>query len=97
MKSWSSLNELQDEINQFLNLCPTLKILTNSALKDDHWKTLEAAMNCDFSYKPEDFTLGVIIAAPLADHAAIINEVFLQALTDQEKAKKVKKPALDEF
>jgi dynein heavy chain, axonemal len=97
MKSWSNLKELQDEIDQFLNLCPTLKVLTNSALKDDHWKTLEEAMNFDFSYKPEDFTLGVIIAAPLADHTTIINEVLLQALADQEKAKKVKKPALDEF
>ena len=96
LENWPNLEKLNTKIDHFVKLCPALILLTNSALKDDHWKVLEAEMNYDFAYDSGNFTLGIIIGAPLMEFEQIIGDIYVQALKDQENERKPKKHAMGE-
>lgn len=96
LENWANLEKLRAKIEKFIKLCPALILLTNSALKDDHWKVLEAEMSYGFAYNSGNFTLRIIIEAPLMDFEQIIGDIYVQALKDQENERKPKKFAMEE-
>lgn len=44
MKDWPAFIELKNKIDDFNQTCPLLELMADKAMKDRHWRRLEALM-----------------------------------------------------
>jgi dynein heavy chain len=68
LKDWPAFEELRKKIDDFNEIVPLLELMANKAMKQRHWKRMEALTGAKFEVESDNFTLRNILEAPLLKH-----------------------------
>ena len=91
LKEWPAFLSLKKTIDDFNEICPTLELMSNKAMKQRHWDRIQTITNHTFeNMEKPDFTLKKILEAPLLKNKEEIEEICTSAMKEKEIEAKLK-------
>ena len=61
LRAWDAYNELKRKIDDFLEILPLLTALSGKAMKDRHWKQIQALTGSTLDMNPDTFKLAALL------------------------------------
>lgn len=83
MERWPAFIDLKQKIQDFSDVSPVIVKMTSAALDERHWRMLEDLMHERFDTLSSNFTLSVLMQAPLLSFKEGIEEICLHAINEQ--------------
>jgi len=75
LKTWQAYDDLKVKIEGLIEIVPLLQFLSNKAMRDRHWQTVEDLTGAKFDMAEETFKVGHLLDADLLKVAEDIEEV----------------------
>ena len=84
MKDWPAFIDLKAQIDDFSECCPLIEAMASTAVRERHWGMLERVMNHKFDIQSPEFTLGVVLQAPLLGFKEDIEDICGGAIKEND-------------
>lgn len=84
VKDWTPYKTMRMKIEELNECCPLLRLLASSAIEERHWTLIENVMDHNLDSKSPDFTLGMVLQAPLLKFKDEIEEICNVAIKEQQ-------------
>ncbi|XP_047128865.1 dynein axonemal heavy chain 5 isoform X1 [Hydra vulgaris] len=84
-KCWPAFIELNKTIEEFIECCPLLEMMSNPALKERHWEQISLVTSYQFPAICSDyFTLRCLMNAPLLKFKEDIEDICISAVKEKD-------------
>ncbi|XP_054290039.1 dynein axonemal heavy chain 8-like [Macrosteles quadrilineatus] len=90
LKDWPAFIELKKKIDDFNECCPLLEMMANKSMKERHWLRLEKLLGVVFDVENDEFTLKMVMDAPLLKYKDDVEDICLSALKERDIEAKLK-------
>jgi hypothetical protein len=83
-KELPAYEKVRFDIELFLQKLPLLNLMSNSAIEDSHWTQMEEITGYKFESFSENFTLSIVLEAPLVEFKKELENVCRIAIKEKE-------------
>jgi dynein heavy chain len=90
IKDWDAYQDLNKMINDFVATVPLLELMSNKAIQQRHWDTIQDLTKTKFNLDPDMFYLKNLMEAPLLKYAEELEDICTAAVKEADIETKLK-------
>uniref|UniRef100_H0ZBP9 Dynein axonemal heavy chain 8 n=1 Tax=Taeniopygia guttata TaxID=59729 RepID=H0ZBP9_TAEGU len=81
---WQAFSDLKKRIEDFIECCSLLEIMSDKAMKQRHWERISETTGYHFDVESETFCLRNIMEAPILQNKEDIEDICISAMKEKD-------------